>query len=76
MLDATSYSLAGLCFCLLAISAAALTSFTIFCCTSIVTVLLYLSATAAIWMSALCSLLISFTSQARRRETAQETWAT
>ena len=32
MLDATSCSLAGLCFCLLAISAAALTSSTIFCC--------------------------------------------
>ena len=33
MLDATRCSLAGLCFCLLAISAAALPSSTIFCCT-------------------------------------------
>jgi hypothetical protein len=33
-------------------------------------------AIIAIWMSVLCSPLNSFTSQARRRETAQETCAT
>ena len=66
MLDATTSCLAGLCFCLLAISAAAPPS----------TILPFLSAAAAIWISVICSLLNSFTSQARRRETAQETCAT
>ena len=47
MLEATrSCSLAGLCFCLLAISAATLTSFTIFCCTFLPLLLLGCSLSA------------------------------
>ena len=48
MLEATSCSFAGLCFCLLAISAAAVPSITIFCCT-VLPLLLF-------WMSVICSL--------------------
>jgi hypothetical protein len=65
MLEATrSCSLAGLCFCLLAISAASACHSYIF-----YNFLLYLFATLTTWMFVICSLLISFTNQASRRET-------